>query len=770
MSYIKSFAKIKPTEVDLVGGKGLNLAKLAQADFPVPAGFVVSTEAFDAYTKTGVPKDFADELLSAFEELNVELVSVRSSAIAEDSESASWAGQMETYLNVTAADLIESIEKCWQSTQSARVKEYADKQKVKDNDLKVAVVVQAMIQSEVSGIMFTANPLSGDKNQVMIESAFGLGETVVQAEVTPDSYIYDKTTKNIISRDIAYKEKKMVYKDGQNVTVELDETDGELPTLTDDQAVELAKLGLRVHEYYKSPQDTEWAFYKSKFYLLQARPITTLKVFSGTNPTGAVDEDLVVTSGIGASAGIATGRARLINDISELSKLSDGEILVTHKTTPDYVEAFSKACAVVAESGGATSHAAIVSRELGVPAVVGTKDAMSKIETGEIITVDGYGGWVYSGEVEIDQEMGAKEFVVPQPSGDDIQDMIDSITEGINDQNELWPIGPVQLMTYIDTDQSMDMYMKLKKLFDEGKTDEEIATLFERPVFIKTFLLNTGILGIKGANVYEKRTTLKDQIQFVTWMLRILKVLNQNDDLYIVSRNYLWSPSEVDDYVEDTDWLPADNNLKKALNILSVNLLALNWALFWDYFPETGHELHGPYKVNKFGENSHLVVKDYFNMSPIEIWETAKDIPFKEVRLSQIYDTDKMFINFGNRMIGKDLVAHNSRFALTVDGRRVTSLKQIQKISLELKNLADIQAKYVKSLEPIEIVRKGAKITYFARKNFYEYFSDNWYPEDMVEGTIKAIGTKFIDMKDEAKPMSMEVKRETWDPRNELLP
>lgn len=770
MSYIKSFTKIKSTEITLVGGKGLNLAKLAQADFPVPPGFVVSTEAFDAYTKTGVPKDFADELLSAFKELNVELVSVRSSAIAEDSESASWAGQMETYLNISSDDLIENIEKCWQSTQSARVKEYAGKQNIQEKDLKVAVVVQAMIQSEVSGVMFTVNPLTGDESQIMIESAFGLGEMVVQAEVTPDSYIYDKTTKNIISRDIANKEKKMVYKDGQNLIVELDETDGELPTLADEQAAELAKLGLRVHEYYKSPQDTEWAFCQSKFYLLQSRPITTLKVVSTDNHTGSVDEDLVVTSGVGASAGVATGKARLINDIAELSKLSDGEILVTHKTTPDYVEAFSKACAVVAESGGATSHAAIVSRELGVPAVVGTKDAMSKIKTGDLLTVDGSGGWVYSGEVDIDQEKGKKDFVIPQPSGDDIQDMIDSITEGINDQNELWPIGPVQLMTYIDTDQSMDMYMKLKQLFDEGKTDEEIASLFKRPVFIKTFLLNTGILGIKGANVYEKRATLKDQIQFVTWMLRILKVLNQNDDHYIGSRNYLWNSSEVKDFVEDTEWLPTDNSLKKALNVLSVNLLALNWALFWDYFPETGHELHGPYKVSKFGENSHLVVKDYFNMSSIEVWETAKDIPFKEVRLSQIYDTDKMFINFGNRMIGEDLVAHNSRFALTVDGRRVTSLKEIQKISLELKDLADMQSKYVKSLEPMEIVRKGAKITYFARKNFYEYFSDKWYPEDMVEGTIKAIGTKFIDMKDEAKPMSMDAKRETWDPRNELLP
>ena len=429
-----------------------------------------------------------------------------------------------------------------------------------------------------------------------------------------------------------------------------------------------------------------------------------------------------------------------------------------------------KAAAVVTESGGLTSHAAIVCRELGLPAVVGTKNATTKIKDGEQISVDGTKGKVYKGKITSGEAQKVT-LEIPQPSGDDIEDMVQSIAQGVNDANELWPLAPGQLMPYIDADQSVDMYQKIKKLLDDGWSYEMIAKLFERPILIKMFLLNTGIVGIKSANVYEKLITVDQQIEFVSWLLKLAKILNQNDANFI-NRNFFWKDTEVADFVNKSNWQIVNSTVRTALNDLSVSLITLNWALYWDYFPDTGHELHGPYKIegDDFSSNSTLILKDYYNLAPKDIWELGNSTPVSTIQLAQIYNTRQMFINFGNRLIGNNLEQNCTHFVLEVDGQKISKTKEIQELSQSIHDFADKQIRHVKSLAPIDLVRKGAMISYFARRKFYLNFAKEWFSETVIDATIKAVGTRFID--ENTKPISrtFEQKLKMWDPRNSWLP
>lgn len=198
MSYIKKIPEIHKDDVKEVGGKGASLGEMDNAGFPVPPGFVITTEGF------GEIKE--DEIFKAFDKLSSEKVSVRSSAVAEDSSSASWAGQLETYLNITKENLIENIRKCWDSINSERAKIYAVDQNLSANELKVAVVIQEMVNAKAAGVMFTANPVTSDKSEIMIESVLGLGESLVQGSVTPDNFVIDKETGSIKSRDLQEKQ------------------------------------------------------------------------------------------------------------------------------------------------------------------------------------------------------------------------------------------------------------------------------------------------------------------------------------------------------------------------------------------------------------------------------------------------------------------------------------------------------------------------------------------------------------------------------------
>lgn len=274
--YIKNFDRISKTDVKDVGGKGGSLWELAQDGFPVPSGFVVTTEVFRKFNQEEIPIDVQEEILQAFGNLGSERVAVRSSAVVEDGEKTSWAGQLETYLNVGREGLIEKIRDCWNSIKSERALAYAGQNNINEEELAVAVIVQKMVESEVSGVMFTVNPISKNPDEIMIEAGFGLGEYLVQGLITPDNFLVDKNTLEIKNTEIGMQEKMLVFKDGENQEVKLSEEMGSKQAISEEQVKELALLGKEIEGHFDKPQDIEWAIEKGKIYILQSRPITTL--------------------------------------------------------------------------------------------------------------------------------------------------------------------------------------------------------------------------------------------------------------------------------------------------------------------------------------------------------------------------------------------------------------------------------------------------------------------------------------------------------------
>lgn len=250
MNYIKTFDQISKNDVAEVGGKGASLGEMINSGFPVPSGFVITT---DAYNKIITP-DLEKEIIKAFKNLKTKKVAVRSSGIAEDSKTSSWAGQLESYLNIERKDLIGKVKECWRSIISERARAYAADKNLGEEQLTVAVVVQKMVDSQISGVTFTANPVTNNLNEIMIESGFGLGESLVGGMITPDNFIVNKKTLKIKSKMIQDK-----------------------PSLSDKQVNGLVKLCLQIENHYKAPQDIEWAIDNAgKIWILQSRPITTL--------------------------------------------------------------------------------------------------------------------------------------------------------------------------------------------------------------------------------------------------------------------------------------------------------------------------------------------------------------------------------------------------------------------------------------------------------------------------------------------------------------
>lgn len=244
---IKFFSEISKEDVNLVGGKGASLGEMVNANIPVPSGFVITTEGFQ--------KDIDKEILEAFDKLNAERVAVRSSAVAEDSSSASWAGQLETYLNISRDNLINKVKECWDSIKSERALSYASQQNLPADQLLVAVVIQKMVDAQSAGVMFTANPVTNNREEVMIESVLGLGEQLVQGSVTPDNFLIDKNTLEIKSKDLQVDKQ----------------------TIFEENLQKLVELGKKIENHYGNPQDIEWAIdNQDKIWILQSRPITTL--------------------------------------------------------------------------------------------------------------------------------------------------------------------------------------------------------------------------------------------------------------------------------------------------------------------------------------------------------------------------------------------------------------------------------------------------------------------------------------------------------------
>jgi len=458
LKYIRWFNEINKDDIPMVGGKGANLGELTQKGLEVPPGFCVTAEAYryfikesnlsnvikekigrldvedsaelqkvskeirDLIVKQTIPQDLADEIKSAYDEFNNKIgvqdgeVAVRSSATAEDLPEASFAGQQDTYLHIRGTEeLLNHVRKCWASLWTARAIYYREKQKFDHFEVALSVVVQKMVNSEKSGVMFTANPVTSNTSQIMINASWGLGEAVVSGTVTPDEYVVDKNTKEVVEKHIADKLVMIVRKDEGVGTTKVEVKDYlgyeyvNKQCLTDDELLQLVDYGMKIESLYGSHQDIEWGFDKDtkRLYILQARPITTLKGEKKEMEKGGDNAQLkALVRGLAASPGIGRGKVKYIKDISEIERVQDGDVLVTMMTNPDMVPAMRRASAVVTEEGGRTCHAAIVSRELGIPCIVGAKEATKILKDGMEITVDATRGVVYEGYV-LQEEKGA---------------------------------------------------------------------------------------------------------------------------------------------------------------------------------------------------------------------------------------------------------------------------------------------------------------------------------------------------------------------------
>jgi len=437
------FMEVDKEDLHLVGGKGANLGELTKLEIPVPPGFIVTTQSYfhfleesnlskkigdilsklnpddskqlikaatrikDLITNAEMPKQIADEIREAYEKLGG-LVAVRSSATAEDLPEASFAGQQRTFLNIQGEEeVVSAVQGCWASLFEPRAIFYREQQHGLDHlRVGIAVVVQRMVQSDESGVMFTREPVSNE-DKITIEAVYGLGEAVVSGGVTPDLYLVDKKNFAIIHKMISRQEWQLVKRPKGSKDIE--ETNIKLPVsdvlqgkqkLSDREVLSLAKLGAKIEKLYKFPQDIEWAKGDGKLYIVQTRPITTLKQIEEAQLSELQDVP-VLLSGSPAGPGIGSGPVRIVLDTCKIDAVKKGDVLVAEMTTPDFVPAMKRAAGIITDRGGRTCHAAIVSRELGIPCVVGTGDATKKLKLEQMVTVDGSKGNVYDGKIAV---------------------------------------------------------------------------------------------------------------------------------------------------------------------------------------------------------------------------------------------------------------------------------------------------------------------------------------------------------------------------------
>ena len=425
-------------DVARVGGKGANLGEMTSAGLPVPAGFVVTAAAYlraldvagvrddvrrrvvgvdlddpdalpraaadcqDAVRRAGMPVDLRRAVLDAYARLGAgrdgdPAVAVRSSATAEDTASTSFAGMNETYTNVRGADeLVRRIVDCWASLWGPRVVAYRAVQGLVDEPA-IAVVVQLMVDARISGVAFTADPATGDRDHMVIEAAYGLGEVVVGGQVEPDTYVVAKDGPRLVHAHIGTKATKIVRgDDGRDRRVDVPAADRAGRVLDDATLLALARAVLAVEAHYGAPQDTEFAIDDRGIWITQARPITTLGP-AGSGNGEAAPAGTVLVTGLAAAPGVAAGPVRILRSPADGGRLAAGEVLVAQMTSPDWVPTMRRAAALVTDGGGVTCHAAIVGRELHLPTVVATRRATSVLRDGELVTVDGTAGEVREG-------------------------------------------------------------------------------------------------------------------------------------------------------------------------------------------------------------------------------------------------------------------------------------------------------------------------------------------------------------------------------------
>lgn len=461
--HIVWFEEVNKEDVGLVGGKGANLGEMTNAHLPIPYGFIVTSHAYFEFVKHAniqdrirktltninyenstelqqaskdvtnlilnapVQKSLLNEITEYYNDLvskehtylkkqhsaihsvihkvssvySEPLVAVRSSATAEDLPDASFAGQQETYLNVKGeTHLLQKVKECWASLFTARAIYYRQEKGFDHFEVGLATVVQRMVQSTKSGIAFSIDPVTNDKNKIVIESVYGLGEYIVQGKVTPDHYEVDKKSFVITKQQPAYQSSKFVRSGTGNREVKLNKKDGSQQKLSENEIRAVALLVSDIEKHYFFPQDIEWAIEKGDVFIVQSRPITTVDTVSQNDKEyGQLEKKPLLLTGSPASPGIGVGSPQIITSPKEISKVEKGDVLVAPQTNPDYVPAMKRATAIVTEKGGRTSHAAIVSRELGIPAVVGAEGATKVLKKEPTVSVHGKTGEVFKGNI-----------------------------------------------------------------------------------------------------------------------------------------------------------------------------------------------------------------------------------------------------------------------------------------------------------------------------------------------------------------------------------
>ena len=451
------FEQMERGDVAIVGGKSSSLGEMtSKTDVPVPYGFATTAYAYryfieksglkekmqailaeltdvensallrdvsarlrEAIMAEEMPEDLKAAIAAAYEELGKKVgeaepyVAVRSSATAEDLPDASFAGQQDTYLNVKGAEnIIAKVKECYASCFTDRAVYYREKQGFDHIEVALSAVIQMMVFSKAAGVMFTVNVATGDDSNILIEAAFGLGEYVVQGTVTPDNYTVSKAENKIVDRCVNEQDVMLVRKEGGDCEeLPVPEAERNVQTLTDEQILELAGYAKKIEAHYGCYMDMEWGIdaRNNKIWILQARPETVWSRRNKENKPkveakAAATDRKVIVKGLPASPGLVSGRTHVILDPSHIDEFKEGEILVTEMTAPDWVPAMKKAKAIVTDSGGMTCHASIVSRELGIPCIVGTKSrgeaATTTVPDGIDVTVDATHGVVYEGILE----------------------------------------------------------------------------------------------------------------------------------------------------------------------------------------------------------------------------------------------------------------------------------------------------------------------------------------------------------------------------------
>ncbi len=476
MGNILWFRDIKKEDIPSVGGKGANLGEMFNADIPIPQGFCVTVDAYkefldengldieiysllknlniqdtaalhDAAEKVQelilnakMPAKVRNDIIQAYDNMNVNIdvfksanknalamikagrdlpfVAVRSSATAEDLPTASFAGQQATFLNIRGNEqLVKAVQKCWASLFTPRAIFYRIENNFPHEKVFISVVVQKMVRADKAGVIFTANPATNNTEEIVIEAGFGLGEAVVSGSINPDNYIIDKNSFEIKNKKIS-KQDYMITLDSnlaRNVKRTLEDYEANKQKLDDSEIIKLAKLAKMVENHYEGkPQDLEFAIEGPRIFIVQTRAITTLKKEEKIEVKETTHGELLI-SGLGASPGVGAGKVIIIKTKEDLERLQVGDVLVTKMTDPDMTPAMKKASAIVTDEGGLTAHAAIISRELGIPCVVGTEKATQILKDNEEITVDGKEGKVFKGKIAIEQPKVVVESEISEP-------------------------------------------------------------------------------------------------------------------------------------------------------------------------------------------------------------------------------------------------------------------------------------------------------------------------------------------------------------------